>query len=340
MLKFTIIIPVFNMEKYLKRCINSCINQTYSHIEILCIDDGSSDKSREILSHFKESEKRIKNFFHKKNKGTYLARYTGVINATGDYILFLDSDDVLKPTACYVLSKHIEKNKSDIVQFGYEEIPGNQKVYSPFNNSSKIRIKSYLDKKNRLSPELWTKAYSSLIIKKAFKSMKKFYAIIAEDLYISIVTTYFSTTFSFLKEILIYYSINTGISKKQENAISVYKSWLLSYKTVIKNINEFIKINIPEFSSLLSNMEIYLLKDFLFCRVSDKASFKLRSQIFSILPLYFSENNLTSFYKELIFKYNTYNTYLDFNCPFKSKIKKMLKIIILYIKSLSQRDLP
>jgi glycosyltransferase involved in cell wall biosynthesis len=333
MIKFTIIIPVYNVEKYLKRCINSCISQSYSNIEIICIDDHSSDKSAKILFDFGKKDERIRIFFHKKNKGTYLTRYTGIINASGDYILFLDGDDILKITACEVLSKHIEKTKSDIVQFGYEEIPGNKKIFSPFYTTSKKRIKSYLSKSNRLSPELWTKAYSSPVITKALKHLKKFYAIIAEDLYVSIIITYFSKTFSCLKETLIYYSVYTGISKRTENNLLIYQSWLLSYKNIIKKITGFVKINIPEFSILLPEMELYLLKDFLFCRISDGMPFKLRHQIFSLLPAYFSGKVIDSFYKELIYKYNIYNMYLDLECSIYSRLKKMLKIFLLYIRS-------
>jgi glycosyltransferase involved in cell wall biosynthesis len=277
-------------------------------------------------------------FHHEKNEGTYMARYTGVINATGDYILFLDSDDTLKLYSCELLSKSIEKRTVDIVQFGYEEIHSNQKVYSPFYDSSYKRIRAYLAKNNRLSPELWTKAYSSIVIKQAYKVMKPFYAILAEDLYASIVITFFAKTFSFLHETFVCYSENTGISKRQVYSLEVYQSWLLSYRIIIDKISAFIKEHIPEFSILLHDMELYLLKDFLFCRISNNLPTKLKHQIFPLLTTYFSGEIIDSFYCELIYKYNMYNIYLNLNCSLGTKIKNLIKIIILYIKSFSKRN--
>jgi glycosyltransferase involved in cell wall biosynthesis len=332
-IKFTIIIPIYNAEKYLHQCIISCINQTYSNIEIFCVDDCSTDASYEILQDIRKKDERIMIFRHNKNEGTYMARYTGVINATADYIIFLDSDDTLKLYACELLSKSIRRRKVDIIQFGYEEIHSNKKVYSPFYNSSYKRITAYLAKTNRLSPELWTKAYSSDVIKQAYKVMDPFYAILAENLYVSIVITFFSKTFSFLHKTLVCYSENTGISKRQVYSPEIYQSWLLSYRIIIDKIRTFIRANIPELIISLPDMELYLLKDFLFCRISNNLPVNLKHQVFSLLPIYFSEKSLDSFYCELIYKYNMYNIYLNFDCTFKTKIKSLIKIITLYIKS-------
>jgi glycosyltransferase involved in cell wall biosynthesis len=335
-LKFTIIIPIYNAEKYLHRCIISCINQTYSNIEILCVDDCSTDASYEILQDIQKKDKRIVIFRHNKNEGTYMARYTGVINATGDYIIFLDSDDTLKLYSCRLLSNSIRRRRVDIIQFGFEEMHSNKIVYSPFYNSSYKRIMAYLAKTNRLSPELWTKAYSSDVIKQAYKVMEPFYAILAEDLYVSIVITFFSKTFSFLHKILVCYSENTGISKRQIYSLEIYQSWLLSYRVIIDKTSTFIRASIPELSILLPDMELYLLRDFLCCRISSNLPVNLKHQICSLLPVYFSEKSLAAFYCELIYKYNMYNIYLNFDCAFKTKIKSLIKIIILYIKSFAK----
>jgi glycosyltransferase involved in cell wall biosynthesis len=333
MLKFTIIVPVYNAEAYLCRCIVSCINQTYSNIEICCVDDASTDSSYEILQNIQKNDGRIIILRHAKNEGAYMARYTGVSNAAGDYILFLDSDDTLKRYSCELLANSIKKRKADIVQFGYEEIYSHRKVYSPFYNTSDKRIKAYLSKNNRLSPELWTKAYSSAVIKQAYKVMEPFYAIFAEDLYVSIVITFFAKTFSFLHKTLVCYSENTGISKRRAYSLEVYQSWLLSYRIVIDKTREFIKENIPGFSIWLHDMELFLLKDFLFCRIADNLPINLKHQIFSLLPVYFSEKNLDSFYNELIYKDTMYNKYLNLDCTFQKKIKNLMRIIILYITS-------
>jgi glycosyltransferase involved in cell wall biosynthesis len=339
-LKFTIIIPIYNAEKYLHRCIISCISQTYSNIEILCVDDCSTDASYEILRDLQKKDKRIMIFRHNKNEGTYMARYTGVINSTGDYIIFLDSDDTLKLYSCRLLSNSIRRRRVDIIQFGYEEMHSNKKVYSPFYNSSYKRIMAYLAKTNRLSPELWTKAYSSNVIKQAYKVMEPFYAILAEDLYVSIVITFFSKTFSFLHKTLVCYSENTGISKRQIYSLEIYQSWLLSYRVIIDKTSTFIRASIPELSILLPDMELYLLRDFLCCRISVDLPVKLLHQIFLLLPVYFSENAFHFFYNELVYRYSMYNTYLDFGCSFSSKLKKFARFIFRYFKLFFTHDDP
>jgi len=94
--KISIIVPVYNTEEYLEKCINSLINQTYQNIEILLIDDGSTDHSLEICSSFEAKDKRIR-VFSKENAGQGVARNFGLENATGDFIGFTDSDDWVVP---------------------------------------------------------------------------------------------------------------------------------------------------------------------------------------------------------------------------------------------------
>jgi glycosyltransferase involved in cell wall biosynthesis len=334
MLKFSIIIPIFNAAGYLDNCLRSCINQTYTNIEIICVDDCSSDSSSGIIKLYQNKDERIKSFLHKKNESQYIARRTGAINATGDYILFLDSDDTLRIDACAILSKKIKNVSIDIIQFGYKETPSGKNVFSPFYKTSKERISAYLAKENRYSPAVWTKAYSRTLIKKAYESMETFYASGPEDIYTSIAITCFAHTFCYLKIPLVNYSIGTGMSTNKQYSIEKLISWLISYKTVIQKTRSFIKKYIPEFIDKCFDMELYILKDFLFCRMPPDLSVELKHQVFSALPSYFSENILDLFYKELIYKYNAYNTYLNFSCSLKIKTKKLIKIIILYIKSL------
>lgn len=89
----TVIIPNYNKEKYLEQCIQSVINQTYRPIEIIIVDDCSSDSSKEIIETFEKKYPYIKSIFQKKNGGVSLARNTGALAAAGEYITFLDSDD-------------------------------------------------------------------------------------------------------------------------------------------------------------------------------------------------------------------------------------------------------
>ena len=90
--KVSIIVPIFNVDKYLEACLDSLICQTLKDIEIICVNDGSTDNSLEILNQYQGKEKRLK-IFSQENKGVSAARNLGLQIAKGDYILFVDADD-------------------------------------------------------------------------------------------------------------------------------------------------------------------------------------------------------------------------------------------------------
>ncbi len=119
--KITVIVPVYNVENYLEEAINSVISQTYKNLEILIIDDGSTDNSSQICDKYAKKDIRIK-VFHQTNKGLSGARNTGLKNATGKYIMFLDSDDKFEPQACETMYKFIERTKADYAIGNYINI--------------------------------------------------------------------------------------------------------------------------------------------------------------------------------------------------------------------------
>lgn len=109
----TVVIPIYNVEKYLERCIKSIINQTYKNIEILLVNDGSPDNSKEIMEKYKENDKRIK-CFYKKNGGLSDTRNYAINIASGKYICFIDGDDYIENTFVEKLYNKIIEDKSDL----------------------------------------------------------------------------------------------------------------------------------------------------------------------------------------------------------------------------------
>lgn len=101
----SIIVPVYNVEKYLDQCVNSLINQTYDKIEIILVDDGSKDNSGRLCDEWAKKSNKIK-AVHKKNAGLGMARNTGLEHVTGNYVMFIDSDDYLAEN---VVEKLLEK---------------------------------------------------------------------------------------------------------------------------------------------------------------------------------------------------------------------------------------
>ena len=114
--KVSVIIPVFNTEKYLRKCLDSVCIQTLSDIEIICVDDCSTDNSLNILKEYASKDNRIKLIEFKENKGAAVARNTGIIEAKGEYIGFIDSDDYIDQNFYENLYKKVEIRHSDIVK--------------------------------------------------------------------------------------------------------------------------------------------------------------------------------------------------------------------------------
>lgn len=113
----SVIVPVYNVEKYLAECLDSILSQEFDSMEIICVEDGSSDNSLKILEFFSQKYTQIKVIKHNKNRGLAAARNTGLKCATGKYVLFVDSDDLLARNALNVLYKEAEHKNVDVVYF-------------------------------------------------------------------------------------------------------------------------------------------------------------------------------------------------------------------------------
>lgn len=120
-MKISVIIPIYNIEDCLERCVKSVINQTYKDLEIILVDDGSTDKSPEIVDRLALEDSRIK-AFHKSNGGSSSARNLGIKNATGEYLGFVDSDDYIESDMYEKLVALVQKRNLKIAQIGRDEV--------------------------------------------------------------------------------------------------------------------------------------------------------------------------------------------------------------------------
>ena len=119
--KFSIIIPVYNTEKYLEKCLDSIINQSYQNMEIIVVNDGSTDNSKDILSFYHNKYPKLINVYNLTNKGVSAARNYGISKASGDYFIFIDSDDYLEPDLLSNVNKNIVDNV-DIIRFNFNRV--------------------------------------------------------------------------------------------------------------------------------------------------------------------------------------------------------------------------
>ncbi|MGL5000293.1 MAG: glycosyltransferase family 2 protein, partial [Cetobacterium sp.] len=142
----SVIIPAYNVEKYIKRCVDSVLNQTLKEIEIIIIDDGSTDKTSEICSQLAIQNSRI---IYKKvtNGGCSKARNFGIDIAKGDYIAFLDSDDWIDKDMYKDMLEKAETEKADVVISGFKKLDETEKVISIVQVIKRDSNESYTDSK-------------------------------------------------------------------------------------------------------------------------------------------------------------------------------------------------
>lgn len=148
--KISIIVPVYNGDEYLERCINSLINQTYSNLELIFINDGSLDKSLSILKKYKNIDKRIK-IIDKKNTGVSDSRNIGIKKSTGRYICFCDCDDMYEDNYVEIMYNTMIKYKVDIVKCNYKVIDKNNNDIDKGNTKN---ISNKLLNRNEIKNEI------------------------------------------------------------------------------------------------------------------------------------------------------------------------------------------
>lgn len=163
----SVIVPVYNVENCLKKCVLSILNNTYKKIEVILVDDGSTDRSPDICDEFMNNDNRII-VIHKKNGGLSSARNTGLNVHKGEYVFFVDSDDWIEHNTFEVLLENAEKSKSDIVECGYikEFSNGKKQFFEPkvmlLENKENIAQELLLQKS--LVVNVWNKLYTSKVI--------------------------------------------------------------------------------------------------------------------------------------------------------------------------------
>lgn len=146
-IKFSIIIPCYNIEKYISKTLNSVFNQTFQNFEIILIDDGSKDNTGKILDDYSKKDKRIK-VIHKINEGVSQARNVGIENAVGEYIYFLDGDDLIENNLLERANEVFENNEIEIFSFGFNMVYENGKIKRKYSsekyNNQIIKSKEFL----------------------------------------------------------------------------------------------------------------------------------------------------------------------------------------------------
>lgn len=242
--KVSVIIPVYNAEKFLEQCLNSVVNQTLKEIEIIAVDDGSTDKSLEILNQFQEHDSRIK-ILTQQNQFAGVARNNGIKNAAGKYLVFWDSDDFFELNALEILYNACEKTGADICLCGaynYNSETGKKAEDQTFLKKRFLPKERIFSKKtcpeyifNIASNVPWQRMFRAEFIKQhniEFQALPK-----ANDTYFVMTATYFAEKITYTEKPLINYRTNNSLSitgTASKSPLCAYESYMAVYKMLKK----------------------------------------------------------------------------------------------------------
>lgn len=263
-LKISVIVPVYNVENYLRQCMDSIINQSFENLEIICVNDGSTDGSCSILEEYKAKDHRII-LVNQENQGVSSARNRGIELSTGEYISFVDPDDYLEKDAFKIASSNLENGDIDILSWGYNPFPNPSAWYanasSPVNDIYKSdSVNAFFNGKG--SVVVWNKLYKTEMIKKNLLLFNEELET-AEDVEFNMITFVHASNVKFISDKLYYYRIGregslTSSLKCEKNA----KNHKIVFEDVFSNWHElnFLESNESKVLKFFINMSYNTLK--------------------------------------------------------------------------------
>lgn len=227
MAKVSIILAAYNVENYIREALDSATGQTMRDIEIICVDDGSTDGTAEILKEYAAKDSRVRVIRHAENQGPFAARHTGIMAAAGQYVLFLDGDDSYVPHACERLYGEIVARNLDVLDCGAamrvsESNSMDEKTLAeralffshapqtiPENREELLRA-CFVEKDIRWA--MWGKMCALDLVKKAYASFNGERIMMAEDALVMFMVFFYAQGYGYLDECLYRYRFGSGVS--------------------------------------------------------------------------------------------------------------------------------
>ena len=234
--KVSVIVPIYNQEKYLHKAMDSLKKQTLSNLEFICINDGSTDNSLNILKDFAKNDKRFR-IINQNNQGTGNSRNNGIKIAKGEYIAFMDPDDWLEPDAMEILYKKSKNENCDMVVYNFNNLNENGEITKKFNLKNRLqRFYTISEDKNfnwrnikskalgGLYPVVWNK----FIKHKLIKDFKLHFSTsnIAEDNVFTIGATLCAENIGYCSKCLYNYVVhkNSALRTKSDKGFSIFQA--------------------------------------------------------------------------------------------------------------------
>lgn len=265
----TVVLPIYNVEQYLSRCIDSVLNQTYSHLDIILVDDGSPDGCPAICDAYAERDARIR-VIHKENGGVGSARNTGIDNAAGRYILFIDSDDYIEPSYVETLVHAMLDNQADIATVNAKSFGNTNQKERIMDMQSEIRTFPKYDLteivqmcSKQFSIFVWNSLYRMDILNTYHLRFSPMQEIHSEDQLFNLCYYASVRTAVYIDRSLYNYRIHPNTLSRSKSPIDILNRWVL----LVRRLKAYIQTN--HFDKQAPSAYAYLLWDFfaIGCRV-------------------------------------------------------------------------
>ena len=291
-MKVSVIVPVYNVEKYIKKCLNSLVNQTLDEVEIVVVNDGSPDNSQKIIDEYTKKYKNIKSYV-KENGGLSDARNYGIKRATGKYISFVDSDDYIRKDMLEKMYNYAIQKNFDVVVCDSINVysDGTEILIKSNNNYSDDDVKNYI-----ISPPM---ACTRLFKKSIFDKIEFKKNIYYEDLEMTPKVVNLTKKIGFVSDGLYYYAQRDGSIMKQ----NVFNDKLLNIFDVLKSNKDLLENEFPQEIEYMYITHLLRTASLRFLDYDNGKEYVYK--IHNIMKKYFPKWKNNEYYKKSSFKLRT-----------------------------------
>ena len=228
--KISIVLPVHNGESRLTEALECLLNQTLQEIELVCVDDASTDGTARIIEAYQAKDPRVVLVRHEKNRGSLMARKTGTLQASGEYLMYMDHDDAFVPEACATLLRAMEESGAEMIHFGTQYVNEEGFQTAPETGSLFERDAADAGAWEGVQPgrellerffiakdlhwAIWNKIYRADLAKRVFGSLEEAWCTLGEDMLVTFLMLTNATRVAYLREKLYVYRMGLGITSK------------------------------------------------------------------------------------------------------------------------------
>ncbi len=207
--EFSILIPAYNKQYEIKRCLATVLNQSFQNIEVLIVDDGSSDDTSKVVEEYANRDSRVRLIQNSKNESLLYSRFVGMKHARGSYALMVDADDYIELDMCQILYNHVQDQNIDILEFQYINEPS--KKLGPWPNTLPNDIPKAI-MSDYYSHSVWKRCYSSRVVRKLVEKADAFYCNMSEDGFFTVALSILAEGYKRIPNVLYHYVQQSGMS--------------------------------------------------------------------------------------------------------------------------------